>query len=95
MKTKPKPTRAEAKRAISEWNRKMPVGSPVRYFPTLGGSEYRDTTTRSEAALAHPDSKVAVIFVDGIAGYVALAHVVPQLKRETQPPREDRGLGVC
>lgn len=58
----------------TEWNRKYPVGTRVRYFPIMGELEtHIDSVTRSEAwTLGHG---AAVVKIVGTAGGVSLSHL--------------------
>lgn len=62
---------------VDRFNRDVPVGTRVRYFPVLPergtGCEPVVTTTRSEAwRLGHGDGVVAIT---GKAGGVAISHI--------------------
>ncbi len=66
-------TKREQK-AVDDWNVRYCVGAIVTYESIKGDPKTaRMTNTRSEAFVA--DSGVAVIFIDGQAGYVALDHI--------------------
>ena len=54
----------------ADWNARVPVGTPVRYTPIIGGAEYRDTRTRSEAWALK--SGHGLVLIEGTAGGVAL-----------------------
>lgn len=57
----------------AEWNKRYPVGIPVRYWSVLiAGSQPQNTKTRSEAwNLGHE----SVVQIDGVSGGVALTHL--------------------
>ncbi|GEM_PF-6003409 len=59
--------------AVSDWNRKHEVGTPVKVRRDNG--EVLETVTRSEAW--HLDSGVAVIMVKGISGCYRLDRITP------------------
>lgn len=68
-------------RLADEFNEKHPIGTSVVYHPFMDSDgllmERRKSkaTTKSEAFL--PDSGIpAVIFLNGVSGYVSLRHVV-------------------
>ena len=56
-----------------EFNRKYPVGSPVRYYPIAGEPEFEETTTRSEAWTL--GSGHVVVKIVGRAGGVSINHI--------------------
>jgi hypothetical protein len=68
--------RDAATAACGEWNANYPVGQPVLYWPLeIGTGTPVTTTTRYTARpLAGQD---AVVWLEGIAGAVALDHVEP------------------
>lgn len=58
--------------SASEWNERYPVGTPVKYFPVLPGTDFMETKTRSEAwELGHGES---VVKVEGVTGCVIISH---------------------
>lgn len=58
-----------------EWNKKYSIGTPVRYWPCLGGSNYETAETRTEAwTLA---SGHHVVSITGRAGGVCLDNIEP------------------
>lgn len=63
-----------ADRDLDEFNRRVPVGTRVRFWRLRKPwREPVDTRTRSRAwALGHGDG---VVMVDGVAGGVAISHV--------------------
>lgn len=53
-----------------QFNKHVPVGTPVRYYPIIGGAEFIETRTRSEAwNLGHGEP---VVKVTGTTGGVVL-----------------------
>lgn len=64
-------TQSELLRACNSWNKRYPVGTRVLVRRDSGVIE--ETKTRSGAQLA--ESGVAVIFLEGIAGYYLLDRV--------------------
>lgn len=67
------PTRKTLKtleRECREWNAKHAIGTVVKYFPIIGGSDFREHATRSEASVL--SGHTAVIWLDGVSGCVAL-----------------------
>jgi hypothetical protein len=58
---------------VAQFNRFVPVGTPVRYYPVSGDSRYVETRTRSEAWALGCDHVVAK--VEGIAGGVHVTHL--------------------
>ena len=63
-----------AAREAAAWNDRYPVGTPVRYWPVLGGRSPLRGVTRSTAQIR---DNMAVIWVTCRGGYVELAHVTP------------------
>lgn len=61
-----------AVREVTEWNRRHPVGTPVRYWPGAREGPGAESQTRSEAFLI---SGHASVQVDGKPGSIALSHV--------------------
>lgn len=61
------------KMGAKEFNRLFPVGTPVRYFSIIGGPDFVETETRSEAwELGHG---APVVMVKGRSGGVSLEAV--------------------
>lgn len=58
----------------TEWNKKYPVGTPVRYWSMLREGEGTVSRTRSEAWNA---SGSDMVLVEGRSGGIALTHVDP------------------
>lgn len=49
-----------------------PIGTPVRYYPTAGFNEFRETRTRSETwRLGHGE---LVVMIEGTSGGVCVSH---------------------
>jgi len=70
--------KAEPEVIVATFNAQHAIGARVRYQPVMpprDGIRPIETTTRSEAMVSH--SGKPVVFLTGIAGYVALAHVEP------------------
>lgn len=64
----------------AEWNERYPVGTPVRFFPVLPGTDFEESKTRSEAwELGHGEP---VVKIEGRAGGVCLSHCEPSMKGE-------------
>lgn len=64
-----------AQRAILAWNDHHRFwGTPVIYESIKGDSSTRRQTKATSAAFV-ADSGIAVIFVEGVSGYVALDHI--------------------
>jgi hypothetical protein len=59
--------------AVDAWNSRVKINDLVTYLDDLG--EAHSTRTRSEASVL--SGHTAVIWVDGIAGCVALSRVTP------------------
>jgi hypothetical protein len=57
------------------WNARHPVGTPVIYHPVIGEKAGRSTKTTMPASILSGHS--AVLFVEGVAGCVALEAVEP------------------
>jgi hypothetical protein len=65
----------QANRVATRWNKLHGVGTPVIYESVKGDQRTRrQTKTIGEAFVA--DSGTAVIFVEGVRGYVALSHII-------------------
>jgi len=61
-------------RTAADWNRRFPVGTPVRYFPARNRFDHLETQTRSDAwTLGGGD---AVVLVEGRSGGVSLDHLI-------------------
>lgn len=61
--------------SAEEWNRRHPVGTPVRYWPAAREGAGRESITRTPAWTL--GSGHAVVSVEGHAGGIALTHVDP------------------
>lgn len=57
---------------VEQFNRLIPIGTPVRYYPMAGESEYRDSKTRSVAWTVGDHTSVQI---EGMAGSVCVAHL--------------------
>ena len=62
-----------------EWNARVPVGTPVRYWPIRGHKQTRDIRTRSAAWML--GGHTLVVMIDDQSGGVAVSHlrVLPQV----------------
>ncbi|MBK6942054.1 MAG: hypothetical protein IPH13_17890 [Planctomycetes bacterium] len=58
---------------MRDFNKRIPVGTPVRYYPVADRSEFIETKTRSDA-WALGDGSV-VVKIEGRAGGVHIDHV--------------------
>ena len=58
-----------------EFNRRIPIGTSVLYFPSSNSSEFIAATTRTEAW--ELGSGQAVVSITGKSGGVSIAHIVP------------------
>lgn len=67
--------------AAAEWNRTHPVGSTVTYEEVIGLDKPIHTTTKTEAYVAA--SGIAVIFLHGVSGHVALSHCKKSADKNT------------
>lgn len=63
---------ARAEREAADWNERHPAGTPVRYWPGAREGEGRQGVTRDEASTL---CGIAVVWIKGHAGCVALSHV--------------------
>jgi len=62
---------------------KMPIGTPVRYFPVISDrSKIYDTVTRSEPWLS--ESGHVVVMIKGKSGFVAVSNI-RLLPKEANP----------
>ena len=59
--------------AADVWNATVPIGTPVRYWPTADAPEVRVSRTHSEAWTLGDGT--AVVKIEGMTGGVALTHV--------------------
>lgn len=62
---------ANAKALCFDWNNAHKAGTTVSYEALLGRGETHRTKTRGEAFVS---SCEAVVFIDGVSGYVSLEH---------------------
>lgn len=60
------------------WNKRFPVGTPVRYWTGAREGMGKVGTTRTEASVLGGHS--AVVWIDGHSGCVGLSHVEPMPK---------------
>jgi len=61
---------------VAQFNRLVPAGSAVRYYPVADVPDFEDTRTRSEAwDLGHGD---VVVKVEARSGCVAVNHLEPR-----------------
>jgi hypothetical protein len=71
-----------------EWNKRYPIGTPVRYSPVMplaAGMDTIDTVTRSPAWTL--GSGHHVVLVKGLPGGIHLAHL--EVLSQTDPPKEN------
>jgi hypothetical protein len=61
--------------AVEQFNRHVPEGSPVLFWPGERVGEGRSSRTRSKAWIM--GGHTPVVMVDGYAGGIALSHVCP------------------
>lgn len=61
----------QAKAACFDWNNKYPDGATVSYESVLGRGETHRCKTNGKAFVS---SCEAVIFIEGVSGYVSLEH---------------------
>lgn len=61
--------------SVEQFNRHVPEGSPVLFWPGERAGEGRSSRTRSEAWLL--GGHTPVVMVEGYAGGIALTHVFP------------------
>ena len=69
-----------ASRAAAAWNDRYPVGTPVRYWPILGGRYSQRGVTTSAAEVIGGKTFIGVVLFTVKKGYVELAHVMPAEK---------------
>jgi hypothetical protein len=62
---------------VEAWNAAHPVGTPVTYWPGFREGEGRRGRTRTEAFTTAGKDAEPVVFIEGMAGWVALTHVEP------------------
>lgn len=58
---------------VNEWNRLHSVGTPVIYYKDNRAEPGNESKTRTPATLL--GGHTAVVFVEGVAGCIALIHV--------------------
>jgi hypothetical protein len=68
MKKQISPRQLQA--AVQQFNEKFPVGTPVLYYPVIGGEKFIETKTREKAFVL--SDHTACVFVENISGCVAL-----------------------
>jgi len=61
---------------VVEWNKKYPVGTPVRYRPVFGGLHYVDTKTVGKAMI---DDGIAIVKIEYANMSVSLSAVFPHV----------------
>jgi hypothetical protein len=79
-KTRGPQTAASLERRCMEWNAEFPIGTQVEYHPVINNPQHRVTKTRTGAYVL--SGHTAVVFVEGVAGCVALDACVPLLGAE-------------
>jgi len=62
---------------IDQFNERVPVGTPVLFWPGVREGAGRESATRSAAWTL--GGHTAVVLVEGYAGGIALTHVMPIL----------------
>ncbi|MEU4331461.1 hypothetical protein [Nonomuraea dietziae] len=62
-------------RLLNDWNTRVPVGTPVRYWTGYREGEGRISRTRSTARLL--GGHTSVVWLDDVAGCISLTHVEP------------------
>lgn len=72
MDARQKHTTAQAQRMADLFNQVCPIGTPVRYWRGALEGPGAEGRTRSEAEERYG---VAVVFIEGCSGFVALSHV--------------------
>ncbi|MFF0823033.1 hypothetical protein ACFYUR_21950 [Micromonospora haikouensis] len=73
-----------AARAFNDAN---PIGTPVRYWRGVREGDGRTARTRTEAQLL--GGHTAVVWLQGVAGCIALTHVEPISEDELMPEQPD------
>lgn len=71
------------------WNRLIPVGSEVCFFPVAGRETFERTRTCSEAW--QPAPFVVLVKVEGRSGGVDVAHCLPVPTGQEEMPCDDSG----
>lgn len=66
-------TPASESRAVEDFNRDNPIGTPVTYWPGVRVGDGVDTKTRSHAQLL--SGHTAVVWVEGRGDCQALSHI--------------------
>lgn len=79
----------QVQREVDDFNKRHPIGTPVQYWPVIGGKDSMRSTTRSEAQVL--GGHTAVVWINGKAGCVALSHV--EAVRQLAPEHESAGTG--
>lgn len=62
------------KMTAERFNAETPIGTPLRYYPIAGHSEFVETKTRSEAW--ELGNGAPVVLVEGRSGGVSIHHLV-------------------
>jgi hypothetical protein len=69
------PTLSQLIARCDAWNKAHPVGTEVKFHWVIGKPDHRVTRTRTAAYVL--SQHTAVVFVEGVAGCVALDACVP------------------
>lgn len=72
-----------AKKLADKFNQTFGIGTPIRYWSGVRRGPGRTSVTRSHACVLSSD--LAVVFVDGHPGAIALSHVEPLPPASTDP----------
>ncbi|TMR21311.1 hypothetical protein ETD85_51105 [Nonomuraea zeae] len=68
--------RQQARQAVvTEWNARVPVGTPVRYWTGARQGEGKPSRTRTAAIVL--SGHTPVVWVEGEGSFIALTHVQP------------------
>ncbi|MET9339252.1 hypothetical protein [Nonomuraea sp. NPDC003804] len=72
--------------AVEQWNKTVPVGTPVRYWTGYREGDGKQSRTRTDAQML--GGHTAVVWMDGEPSCVALTHVEPLLSDEIGEARD-------
>lgn len=77
----------EEQKLVDEWNRRHPVGTSVRRYKYINPNrEAEPVLTKTTSAAWVLGGHTAVVMVEGKAGCVALASVIPEEPFKYPPP---------
>lgn len=67
----------QVQKICAEFNAKYPIGTPVKRYVLVNPLQMGSETRTASAACVSPGGQGAVIFVEGVRGFVSLDSIVP------------------